>query len=57
MPDSCKYDMRLDFLVGDPLKFGFDKIEEIAEHFHQFLVKEGVTNNLGYGQEDKQENR
>ena len=57
MPDSCKYDMRLDFLVGDPLKFGFDKIEEIAEHFHQFLVKEGVANNLGYGQEDKQENR
>ena len=57
IPDSCKYDMRLDFLVGDPLKFGFDKIEEIAEHFHQFLVKEGVANNLGYGQEDKQENR
>ena len=56
MPDSCKYDMRLDFLIGEPLKFGFDKIEEIAEHFHQFLVKEGVANNLGYGQEDKQEN-
>ena len=46
IPDSCKYDMRLDFLIGEPLKFGFDKIEEIAEHFHQFLVKEGVANNL-----------
>lgn len=43
MPDSCKNDMRLDFLIGEPLKFGFDKIEEIAEHFYQFLVKDGVV--------------
>lgn len=35
--------MRLDFLIGEPLDFGFDKVEEIAEHFHQFLVKEGVA--------------
>lgn len=37
MPDSGKYDMRLDMLVGDPLVFGFDKIEEIAEGYYQFL--------------------
>ena len=37
-----KYDMRLDMLIGDPLKFGFDKIEEIAEHYHHFLVEEGI---------------
>lgn len=43
IPDSCKYDMRLDFLIGDPLKFGFDKIEEIAEHFHKFLVADGIA--------------
>ena len=43
MPDSVKHDMRLDFLIGEPLKFGFDKIEEIAEHFHQFLETEGIT--------------
>lgn len=43
IPDSCKNDMRLDFLIGDPLKFGFDKVEEIAEHFHQFLVDDGIA--------------
>lgn len=43
IPDSCKNDMRLDFLIGEPLKFGFDKVEEIAEHFYQFLVKDGVV--------------
>ena len=42
MPDSVKHDMRLDMLVGEPLKFGFDKIEEIAEHYHRFLMDEGV---------------
>ena len=43
VPDSVKNDMRLDFLIGEPLKFGFEKIEEIAEHFHQFLETEGIT--------------
>lgn len=42
MPDSVKYDMRLDMLIGEPLKFGFDKIEEIAEHYHHFLVEEEI---------------
>lgn len=43
IPDSVKYDMRLDMLVGDPLKFGFDKIEEIAENYHKFLIAEGIA--------------
>ena len=38
-----KYDMRLDMLVGDPLKFGFDKIEEIAENYYKFLITEGIV--------------
>lgn len=42
MPDSCKNDMRLDFLIGEPLKFGFDKIEEIAENYYHFLVEEEI---------------
>lgn len=42
IPDSVKYDMRLDMLVGDPLIFGFDKIEEIAENYHKFLITEGL---------------
>ena len=45
MPDSCAYDMRLDFLIGNPLKFGFDKIEEIAQRYHQFLELEGLIVN------------
>lgn len=43
IPDSVKYDMRLDMLVGDPLKFGFDKIEEIAENYYKFLITEGIA--------------
>lgn len=35
--------MRLDMLVGDPLIFGFDKIEEIAENYHKFLITEGIV--------------
>lgn len=38
-----KYDMRLDMLIGDPLKFGFDKIEEIAENYYKFLITEGIA--------------
>lgn len=43
IPNSVKYDMRIDMLVGDPLKFGFDKIEEIAENYHKFLIVEGIA--------------
>lgn len=43
IPDSIKNDMRLDMLIGDPLKFGFDKIEEIAENYHRFLITEGIV--------------
>lgn len=43
IPNSVKYDMRLDMLIGDPLKFGFDKIEEIAENYHKFLIAEGIA--------------
>ena len=35
--------MRLDMLVGNPLRFGFDKIEEIAENYHKFLITEGIA--------------
>lgn len=42
IPDSIKNDMRLDMLIGDPLKFGFDKVEEIAENYHKFLTTEGI---------------
>ena len=40
MPDSIKYDMRLDMLIGEPLVFGFDRIEEIAERYYQFIRTE-----------------
>lgn len=43
IPNSVKYDMRLDMLIGDPLKFGFDKIEEIAENYYKFLITEGIA--------------
>lgn len=39
MPDSLMYDMRLDMLIGEPLAFGFDKIESIAERYYQFITK------------------
>ena len=42
MPDSCANDMRLDMLIGEPLVFGFDKIDEMAEHYYQFLIKEEI---------------
>ena len=42
MPDSCRYDMRLDMLIGEPLMFGFDRIEEIAERYYQFWMTEGL---------------
>ena len=29
--------------TGEPLKFGFDRIEEIAEHYHRFLVEEDIV--------------
>lgn len=35
-----KYDMRLDMLIGEPLVFGFDRIEEIAERYYQFVKNE-----------------
>lgn len=38
-----KYDMRLDMLIGDPLAFGFDKVESIAEHYYQFLKEEVLS--------------
>lgn len=44
MPDSSKYDMRLDMLIGNPLVFGFDRIEEIAERYYQFWMKEDFKN-------------
>ena len=40
IPDSVKYDMRLDMLIGEPLVFGFDRIEEIAERYYQFIRTE-----------------
>ena len=43
IPDSCGNSMRLDMLIGEPLVFGFDKIEEIAEHYYQFLIKEAIV--------------
>lgn len=46
MPDSIKADMRLDMLIGDPLVFGFDKIEVIAENYHKFLIAEGITERI-----------
>lgn len=45
IPDSCKNDMRLDMFIGCPLKFGFDKVEEIAGHYYQFLITEGLEIN------------
>ena len=42
IPDSCRYDMRLDMLIGEPLVFGFDRIEEIAERYYQFWMAEGL---------------
>jgi hypothetical protein len=32
--------MRLDMLIGEPLVFGFDRIEEIAERYYQFVKNE-----------------
>lgn len=43
MPDSSKYDMRLDMLIGNPLVFGFDRIEEIAGRYYQFWMKEDLN--------------
>ena len=43
MPDSVKYDMRLDMLIGDPFVLGFDKVEEVAENYHQFLKTQGLV--------------
>ena len=43
IPDSCKNDMRLDMLIGDPLVLGFDKVEEVAENYHQFLKTQGLV--------------
>jgi hypothetical protein len=40
IPDSGKYDMRLDMLIGEPLVFGFNRIEEIAERYYQFVKNE-----------------
>jgi hypothetical protein len=40
LPNSCKYDMRLDMLIGEPLVFGFDRIEEIADRYYQFIRTE-----------------
>lgn len=40
LPDSGKYDMRLDMLIGEPLVFGFDGIEEIAERYYKFIKTE-----------------
>lgn len=40
LPDSIKHDMRLDMLIGDPLKLGFDKVESIAEKYYQFIQEE-----------------
>lgn len=42
IPDSCKNDMRLDMLIGDPFALGFDNVESISEHYYQFLQKEGL---------------
>ena len=42
LPDSIKHDMRLDMLIGDPLKLGFDKVESIAEHYYQFIKSEKI---------------
>ena len=43
IPDSCENDMRLDMLIGNPLAFGFDKVESVAEHYHQFLKEEVLS--------------
>lgn len=43
MPDSCRDGMRLDMLIGDPIELGFDKVEEVAERYYQFLEKEGLV--------------
>ena len=43
IPDSIKAEMRLDMLIGDPLVLGFDKVEEIAENYHQFLKTQGLV--------------
>ena len=43
MPDSIKAEMRLDMLIGDPLVLGFDKVEEVAENYHQFLKTQGLV--------------
>ena len=40
LPDSIKHDMRLDMLIGDPLRLGFDKVESIAEHYYHFIQEE-----------------
>ena len=40
IPDSGKYDMRLDMLIGEPLVFGFDRIEDMAERYYQFVKNE-----------------
>ena len=42
MPDNFKFDMRLDMLIGDPLELGFDKVEEMAEHYYEFILNEGL---------------
>ena len=43
IPDSINAKMRLDMLIGDPLVLGFDKVEEIAENYHQFLKTQGLV--------------
>ena len=43
--DSIKYDMRLDMLIGEPLVFGFDQIEEIAKKYYQFITTEIFKDN------------
>lgn len=42
MPDSVLHDMRLDMLIGEPLKLGFDKVEEVADNYYKFLMTEGI---------------
>ena len=43
MPDSINACMRLDMLIGDPLVLGFDKVEETAENYYQFLQTQGLV--------------
>lgn len=43
IPDSCKNDMRLDMLIGDPLVLWFDKVEEVAENYYRFLRTQGLV--------------